>query len=173
MVPSVRMLYPSSIIHLRQYHSSIHDFRVVQEWLSRQADVELLDWTPQVPDMNPIAYMWRWKGQCTKSGLSSLPEVAMSYGPLYHTRGMKFLRLRVTFDPWLSPWHEEWNQWSKKGYGLLIKEVNFWKQPFQGLKYEFSFLWVGAILGRSQWPGGIQPLAMLRFVSGVCSEGYC
>ena len=25
----------------------------------------------------------------------------------------------------------EWNQWSKqKGFGLLIKEVNFWKQPF-------------------------------------------
>jgi len=58
MVPSVRMLYPDGVIHLQQDHSSIHDSRVVQEWLSRQADVELLDWTPRAPDMNPIENMW-------------------------------------------------------------------------------------------------------------------
>ena len=58
MVPSVRMLYPDGVIHLQQDHSSIHDFRVVQEWLSRQAEVELIDWPPQVPDMNPIENMW-------------------------------------------------------------------------------------------------------------------
>ena len=52
MVPSVRMLYPEGMIHLQQDHS-IHDSRVVQEWLSWQADVELLDWPPRVPDMNP------------------------------------------------------------------------------------------------------------------------
>jgi len=46
MVPSVRMLYPEGVIHLQQDHSSIHDSRVVQEWLSRQADVELLHWPP-------------------------------------------------------------------------------------------------------------------------------
>jgi len=46
MVPSVRMLYPDGVIHLRQDHPSIHDSRVVQEWLSWQADVELLDWPP-------------------------------------------------------------------------------------------------------------------------------
>ena len=50
MVPSVRMLYPDCIIHLQQDHSSIHDSRVVQEWLSRQANVE-------VPDMKPIENM--------------------------------------------------------------------------------------------------------------------
>ena len=58
MVPSVRILYPEGIIHLQQDHSSIHDCCVVQEWLSRQADVELLDWPPQAPDMNPIENMW-------------------------------------------------------------------------------------------------------------------
>jgi len=42
------------------------------------------------------------KGQCRKPGLSSLPEIAMSYGPLY--------RFIVTFDHWLSPWHDKWNQ---------------------------------------------------------------
>jgi len=44
MVSSVQMLYPDDIIHLQQDHSSIHDFHVVQEWLSEQADVELIDW---------------------------------------------------------------------------------------------------------------------------------
>jgi len=53
MVPSVWMLYPDGIIILQQDHSSIQDSPVVQEWLSRQADVGLLDWPPQAPDMNP------------------------------------------------------------------------------------------------------------------------
>jgi hypothetical protein len=57
-VPSVRMLYPDGIIHLQQDHSSIHDSRVVQEWLSWQADFKLIDWTPRAPDMNPIENMW-------------------------------------------------------------------------------------------------------------------
>jgi len=72
-----------------------------------------------------------WKGQCRKPGLSSFPETVMSYEPLCETCGMNLLCLCVTFDHWLSPWHDEWNQWSKqKGLGLLIKEVNFWKHPF-------------------------------------------
>jgi len=58
MLPSVRILYPEVIIHLQQDQSSIHDCRVVQEWLSRQADVELLDWPPRGPDMNPINKTW-------------------------------------------------------------------------------------------------------------------
>jgi len=52
------MLYHEDIIHLQQDHSSIHDSRVVQEWLLQQADVELLDWPPRAPDMNPIENMW-------------------------------------------------------------------------------------------------------------------
>ena len=92
-----------------------------------------LDWPPRTPDMNPIENMWSEvkRKQCRKPGLSTLPETAMSYGPLCLTRGMKLLRLRGTFDHWLSPWHDKWNRWSKqKGFGLLIKEVSFWKQPF-------------------------------------------
>jgi hypothetical protein len=58
-VPSVRMLYPDGIIHLHEDHTYNHDARVVQEWLSRQADVELIGWTPRAPDMNPIKNMWR------------------------------------------------------------------------------------------------------------------
>jgi hypothetical protein len=57
-VPSVQMLYPDGIIHIQQDHSFIHDSRVVLGWLSRQADVELIDSTPQAPYMNPIENMW-------------------------------------------------------------------------------------------------------------------
>ena len=52
------MLYLEGMIHLQQDHSSIYDSRVAQEWLSRQVDVELLDWPPRAPDMNPIENMW-------------------------------------------------------------------------------------------------------------------
>jgi hypothetical protein len=46
MAPSVRMLYPDGIIQFQQDHSSIRGCRVVQEWLSLQADIELTDWPP-------------------------------------------------------------------------------------------------------------------------------
>jgi hypothetical protein len=58
LVHSERTLYPDGIIHLQQDHSSIHDSRVVQEWLSLQAEVELSDWPPRAPYMNPIVNMW-------------------------------------------------------------------------------------------------------------------
>ena len=58
MVSSVQMLYPDGIIHLQQDHPSIHDSRVVQEWLSRQADVELIHWPPRTPDMNHTENIW-------------------------------------------------------------------------------------------------------------------
>ena len=58
MVPSVRMFYPVGIIHFRQDYSSIHDSRVVKVWLSKKADVELIDWPQRAPDMNPIENMW-------------------------------------------------------------------------------------------------------------------
>ena len=57
MVPSVRTLYPNGVIQFQQDHA-IHDSRVVQEWLSQQADVELIDWPQRAPDINPIENMW-------------------------------------------------------------------------------------------------------------------
>jgi len=52
------MLYPDGIIHFQQDQPSFHDSRVVQEWLSLQAEVELIDWPLLAPDMNPIENMW-------------------------------------------------------------------------------------------------------------------
>jgi len=38
-VPSVWILYPEGIIHLQQDHFSIYDSRVIEDWLSRQAEL--------------------------------------------------------------------------------------------------------------------------------------
>jgi hypothetical protein len=46
MVPSVRVLYPYRVIQFQQDNSSIHDSRGVGEWLSQQADIELIYWPP-------------------------------------------------------------------------------------------------------------------------------
>ena len=126
MVPSVRMPYPDGIIQFPA-KPLLHDCRVVQEWLSLQAGVELLTghrerliWTP-----SRICGV-RWRGQCRKIGLSSHSELAMSYGPLCQTRGIKLLRPSVTFDH-----RHELNQWSKhRGSGLFLKETSCWQQPF-------------------------------------------
>ena len=122
MLPSVWMLYPDGTIHFQQDHSSIHDSCVIQEWLSLQADIELIDLLLQVPDMNPIENTWsEVKRTMQETWPVPLPEIAMSYGSLCQTRGMKLLRFNVMFDHWLSPWHNEWNQWSKhRGSGFLI-----------------------------------------------------
>jgi len=82
--------------------------------------------------MNPIKNMWgEVKMTMHEMWPVSLPQTSMYYGPSCETRGMKLLRLRVTFDHWLSPWHGEWNQWSKlKGSGLLITEFSFWNISF-------------------------------------------
>ena len=52
------MFYPEGTINFQQDPSSIHDSRVVQEWLSLQADVELIEWPRRSPDLNPIENMW-------------------------------------------------------------------------------------------------------------------
>ena len=81
-VPSVRMLYPDGIIHLQQDHSSIHDYRVVQERIALQADVGLLEWPRRAADMNPIEKTWSEVKRTMQETWPVLPEIAMSYGPL-------------------------------------------------------------------------------------------
>ena len=81
------MLYPGGIIHLQQDHSSIHDSRVVQERVARQADVELFDWPRRAPDMNPIEKMWSEVERTMQKTWFVLPEIAMSYGPLCRCMG--------------------------------------------------------------------------------------
>ena len=56
IAPPVWMLHTNNIIHLQEAHSSIHNSRVAQEWLSQRADVEL-DWPQGATDINPIENM--------------------------------------------------------------------------------------------------------------------
>jgi hypothetical protein len=99
MVPSVRVLYPDEVIQFQRDHSSNHDSRAVQEWLSRKADVELIDWPPRTPDMNPIENMWSEVNKTMQEpGLTSLQETEMLFGPLCQTLGMKLLHLSVMCD---------------------------------------------------------------------------
>jgi len=70
-------------------------------------------------------YPDRWKGQCGKPGLSSFPDIAMSYRPLCQTRvGWScFVYALHSITDWV---HDRTNEIS----GRNQKEVNFWKQPF-------------------------------------------
>jgi hypothetical protein len=84
-VPFVRMLYPDGIIQFWQDHSSIHDSRVVQECLSLQADIRLIDWSPQAPDMNPIIFklcMFILQFVCPTASMSKSRQ-NRSYGALF------------------------------------------------------------------------------------------
>ena len=96
LVPSVRMLYLDGIVRIHQDDDSIHDSFMAQEWLSRQAGVEIIDRPPRGPDMNPVEN--RSSSGRRKPGPSFLPEIGMRYGPVYQTLGIKLLRLSVTFD---------------------------------------------------------------------------
>lgn len=58
MIPSVRLLYPDGMIMLQQDHSPIHDSQVVQNWLARRGDIELVDWPPRGADLSPIENVW-------------------------------------------------------------------------------------------------------------------
>jgi hypothetical protein len=60
-------------MHFKQVNSTIHDSRVVREWLSQQAGVELIDWPPRAPDMNPIENTWSEVKRTTQENWSVLP----------------------------------------------------------------------------------------------------
>ena len=129
----------------------------------------------------------RWKGQCRKPGLSSLTETAMNYGPLCQTRRMScFVYALHSTNNWVHDKTNDISGRSRRVLDFLLKKSISENSPFKGKSINFNFLWVGAIIRRSQWPGGLQPLACwdcgfeshrehgsLSFVSGVCSEGYC
>jgi hypothetical protein len=58
MVPYVWVLYLNGVIQFQQDHFPIYASHVVQEWLSQQADVKVIDWPPCVPDMDLFENMW-------------------------------------------------------------------------------------------------------------------
>jgi hypothetical protein len=52
MIPSSGLLVSNEVILFQPDHFSIHNFGVLQ------ADVELIGWLPQAPDVDPIENVW-------------------------------------------------------------------------------------------------------------------
>jgi len=126
------MLYARGIIQFQQDHSSIRDCHVVKERILLQADIELTGHHKHLIWTSSRICGVRWIWQCMKPCLFSIPELVMRYELLCQMLGMKLLCHSITFDQWLSPWHNEWNQWLKHRGSALLKEISIWKQPFKG-----------------------------------------
>jgi hypothetical protein len=88
----------------------------------------------------------RWRGQCRKPGLSSLPETAMSYGPLCQMRGMKLHHLSGTVDHWVHYTTDEISGRSTGVLYFLLKGPVSDNSPFKGQNINFHFVCVGEIL---------------------------
>jgi hypothetical protein len=96
MVPSVRVLYLYGVIQFQQEYSPFTILVLFKNCYLGLADIELIDWPPRSPDMNPIENMWtEVKNPCRKPGLTALREKVMIFGPLCQTLGMKSLHLNV------------------------------------------------------------------------------
>lgn len=68
MIPSVRERYPDGVIQFMQDASPIHCSRRVQRWFSDQDSIEVLNWVPRAPDLNPIEHVWsKWKRHIRKN----------------------------------------------------------------------------------------------------------
>jgi hypothetical protein len=80
-------MFANGVIQSQQDHSSICDSRVIQGWLSRQTDAELIHWPPQARGMN----------HTEKPRMASLRNTQILSGPLCLTLEMKLLRIHM-FD---------------------------------------------------------------------------
>ena len=99
MVLFVRMFYPIGII---QFHQDVYSMILV--WFKNGCHCRLTSNHEHLILTPSRICGVRWRGQCRKCGLSSFPEIVLSYGPLCQMLRMKLLRHSVMFDHWLSPW---------------------------------------------------------------------
>ena len=89
----------------------------------------------------------RWRGQCGKPGLSSLPEKAMSYGPLCQMRGMKLLHLMLwSITDWVHDMTSEISSRSTGVLDFLLKRLVSENSPFKGQSINSHFVCVNEIL---------------------------
>ncbi|KAF2883125.1 hypothetical protein ILUMI_23042 [Ignelater luminosus] len=59
LLPSVEAMYPG----LHQFtfvheNSAVHKARMVSEWFRERPWIEVIDWSPKSPDLNPIENLW-------------------------------------------------------------------------------------------------------------------
>jgi len=96
-----------------------------------------------------------------------------------------FISALHSITDWVPDTTNEINGRSRRVLDFLLKRSISENSPFKGQSINFHFLCVGAILHRSQWPGGLQPLACwdcgfeshrehgyLSFMSTVCCVSY-
>jgi hypothetical protein len=101
MVSSERLLYTDRTTQFQQDYSSVHDTRVVvHEWLSLQADVELINCLPRAPIMKPIPIVWvEVKRKIQQETWAVIPfRTVMTFGTLRMTLGRQPLLLSLMFD---------------------------------------------------------------------------
>ena len=58
LLPSARERYPDGKIRLVHDKSSIHQCKIVKNWIKDHPDIEELPWPPKGCDMNPIENVW-------------------------------------------------------------------------------------------------------------------
>lgn len=58
LLPTAKIFFPDERIKFVQDNSSVHNSRVVQNYLEGNRDLELISMPPHSPDLNPIENLW-------------------------------------------------------------------------------------------------------------------
>lgn len=58
LIPTANVAYGHRPIEFIQDNSSIHNSRIVQDWIRDQTDLRLIKMPPKSPDINPIENLW-------------------------------------------------------------------------------------------------------------------
>ncbi|KAJ4440503.1 hypothetical protein ANN_08644 [Periplaneta americana] len=75
MIPSARERYPEGTLFFQQDNHPVHTANRVQRWFTRRLDVDLVDWPPKSPDMNPIEILLATVKRILRSNWAEQPPV--------------------------------------------------------------------------------------------------
>ncbi|KAJ4449243.1 hypothetical protein ANN_00640 [Periplaneta americana] len=75
MIASVREQYPEGTLFVQQDNHPVHTPNRIQRWFTRRRDVDLVDWSPKSPYMNPIENLWAAVKRVLRSNWAEQPPV--------------------------------------------------------------------------------------------------